>query len=143
MIDKKKNNRSRRYFRKPPGTNNLFGMGANYRFPVAAENVHIPETIETFDLRIFFYNCDLRILLYFCDICYLHGIIRKELPWLWLSNVLNCFQSTKCVRYWQAIFGFFHNKRILVELDKLDQFDKVVHVWIRIHLQSHKAQKAL
>ena len=39
--------------------------------------------------------------------------------------------------------GFFQNKGIVVQLDELDQLDKVVHAWIRIYLQSHKAQKTL
>ena len=38
---------------------------------------------------------------------------------------------------------FLKKKGIFVQLDELDQLDKVVHAWITIYLQFQKAQKTL
>ena len=40
---------------------------------------------------------------------------------------------------WSWLFGvFFQNEAILVQLDELDELFKVIHAWIRIHLQFHR-----
>ena len=32
---------------------------------------------------------------------------------------------------------FFQNEVIFVQLDELDELDRIIHAWIRINLQSH------
>ena len=35
--------------------------------------------------------------------------------------------------------SFFQNERIFIQLDELDELDKITHAWIRINLQSHQS----
>ena len=32
---------------------------------------------------------------------------------------------------------FFQNEEIFVQLDELDELDRITHAWIKIYLQSH------
>ena len=76
---------------------------------------------ETFDNKVYMNLNEMQ------EKVYMHSVAGGLLPWPRSSGT----------KFLPLPFQFFQNEGIFVQLDELDELDKITHVWTRIHLQSH------
>ena len=77
----------------------------------------------------------MKITLQSCEKFTLHR--NMSIQWFFLANVKN-WQSQQTSRF---ILVFFQNEEVFVQLDELDELDRITHAWIWLNCCPTQAQK--